>query len=198
MGFFDWIKTNWASTKYKIEGNMKDLQEIYDLFYKFKKGEKKSFDELADKEWEGNIVWALGGDTKDFYIRGFIQTCEFEEGILSIVADEVEGGTTDFRKFLENHYEGMKVYYIVEDKENERFLTNDREHKYFSYPCILHSCVDDKMDLECFDTEEQALEYFAKRLKVSSLTMEEVDEWSEKHEDDEKNYVYFNGYEIID
>lgn len=37
-----------------------------------------------------------------------------------------------------------------------------------------------------FDTEEQALEYFAKRLKVSSLTMEEVDEWSEKHEDDEK------------
>lgn len=149
MGFFDWIKTNWASTEYKIEGNMKDLQEIYDLFYKFKKGEKKSFDELADKEWEGNLVWALGGDTKDFYIRGFIQTCEFEEGILSIVADEVEGGTTDFRKFLENHYEGMKVYYIVEDKENERFLTNDREHKYFSYPCILHSCVDDKMDLEC-------------------------------------------------
>lgn len=71
MGFFNWIKTNWASTEYKIEGNMKDLQEIYDLFYKFKKGEKKSFDELADKEWEGNIVWALGGQYQRFLHQRF-------------------------------------------------------------------------------------------------------------------------------
>lgn len=198
MGFCNLIMTKWASTEYKIEGNLKDLQEIYELFCKFDKGERKPFDEDTDKEWEGNIVWALGGNTKELYLRGFIQSCKLDEGILSIVANEESGNVTDFRKFLESHYKGMKVYYKAEDKEYECILTNDREHKYFSYPCIPHSCIDGKEELEYFDTEGQALEYIAKRLKISSITMEEIEKWNEKHEEDDDNFIYFYGYQIID
>ena len=74
--------TNWASNSYRIEGKQEDLQQIYDLFVKFDKGRSKPFDEQTSKDWEGNIVWALGAETKDYYLRGFIQTCEISEGLL--------------------------------------------------------------------------------------------------------------------
>ena len=90
---------NWASTDYKIEGNSKDLQEIFELFCKFDKGERKPFDERTDKEWEGNIVWALGGNPEELCLKGFIQTCELDDGSLSIYAEEA-WGVTDYAIFL--------------------------------------------------------------------------------------------------
>lgn len=33
--------TNWAQVGYRIEGKQKDLQEIYELFGEFDKGERK-------------------------------------------------------------------------------------------------------------------------------------------------------------
>ena len=41
---------NWASVSYRIEGKQKDLQEIYELFGEFDKGERKPFDELSAKK----------------------------------------------------------------------------------------------------------------------------------------------------
>lgn len=73
---------------YRIEGKQKDLQEIYELFGEFDKGERKPFDELSAKNWEGNIAWALGEDIKDYYLRGFIQSCEIAKGLLTIEAEE--------------------------------------------------------------------------------------------------------------
>ena len=92
---------NWASTSYRIESKQKDLQEIYDLFMEFNENGRTPFDNLTDKNWEGNIVWALGGDTNNYYLRGFIQSCEISEGMLSIEAEEA-WGASDFRHFLEN------------------------------------------------------------------------------------------------
>ena len=52
------IMANWAQTEYEIEGNLKDLQEIYELFCKFDKGERKPFDELTAKNGKA-ILYGL-------------------------------------------------------------------------------------------------------------------------------------------
>lgn len=187
---------NWASTDYKIEGNSKDLQEIFELFCKFDKGERKPFDEHTDKEWEGNIVWALGGNTKELYLRGFIQVCELEDGILSIAAEEA-WGVTDFRKFLENHYENMKVYYMVEEEDEEIFATNDEEGKYFPCRFAVHSSIDGNDGFEDFKTEAEALQYVAKLLKCSSISLEEIEDWNEEHELDD-DYISFREYKKVE
>ena len=49
---------NWAHIGYRIEGKQKDLQEIHDLFMEFNENGRTPFDNLTDKNWEGNIVWA--------------------------------------------------------------------------------------------------------------------------------------------
>lgn len=106
---------NWASTSYRIEGNQKDLQELNNLYKAFMNKERPVMEEGASENWEGNIVLALGEEIGDNYIRGFIHTCELSDGLLKICAEEA-WGATDFNKLLEKHYDGMKVYFIVEEE----------------------------------------------------------------------------------
>lgn len=51
---------NWARTDYRIEGNQEDLHEIYYLCKAFDNGERPVMEDGASKDWEGNIILALG------------------------------------------------------------------------------------------------------------------------------------------
>lgn len=115
---------NWATTLYRIESKSEDLQELNDLCKTFLSKERPVMEEGASEEWEGNIILALGIDKGSSYLRGFIQECELEDGVLRIEASEA-WGATDFRHLLEGHYEDMKVYYIVEEEGCEVYATND-------------------------------------------------------------------------
>ena len=187
--------TNWSSNSYRIEGKQEDLQQIYDLFVKFDKGRRKPFDEQTSKDWEGNIVWALGGETKDYYLRGFIQTCEISEGLLCIEAEEA-WGATGFRHFLEKHYQDMSVYFCVEEEGEEIYATNDINGKYFKFRYMVNSCIDGVDEWEYFNTSEEALQYIANRLEIDSLTISQLETWQENHVN-EDDYICFNEYKIV-
>lgn len=51
---------NWASTSYRIEGSKSDLKRVYGVIDDFMSERRKPVEENASKEWEGNIVKALG------------------------------------------------------------------------------------------------------------------------------------------
>lgn len=156
---------NWARTDYRIEGNQKDLQEIYNLCKAFDNSERPVMEDGASKDWEGNIILALGIEKGESYLRGFIQSCELSDGLLCIEAEEA-WGATDFRHLLEKHYNGMKVYYIVEEDGCEVYATNDIDGKYFAYHFIVASCVEGEDEYEEFKSEEEALAYAAVRIKT--------------------------------
>lgn len=189
---------NWASTSYRIEGNQKDLQELYDLCKDFSEKKRHAMEEGASDGWEGNIILALGEEIGDSYIRGFIQSFKLKNGILSIEAEEA-WGATDFNKLLEKHYDGMKVYFIVEEEMCEIFATNDAEGKYFNSRSILTSYVGGKYHREKFKNKNEALKYAAKLIGRDSVTKLEVAKWN----DERKNkgvfeYININGCDIID
>lgn len=121
---------NWAHTSYRIEGNFKDLQELIDLCKAFLDKKRPVMDKGASVEWEGNIILALGIELGTSYIRGFIQSYELVDGILYIEAEEA-WGATDFRHLLEGHYENMKVYYMVEEEDEEILLQTIMKENIF-------------------------------------------------------------------
>lgn len=186
---------NWARTSYRIEGNQEDLQEIYNLYKAFDNGERPVMRKDASTDWEGNIVLALDEDKGGCYLRGFIQSCELGDDVLSIEAEEA-WGVTDFRFFLETHYEGMKVYFIVEEEGCEIYATNDTEGKYFAYRFIVDSCVDGEDDYEEFKTEDEALAYAANRMKRDVAMYHDIDKWNEEHEYDD-DYISIHKYEVV-
>lgn len=186
---------NWATTLYRIESKSKDLQELNDLCKAFLSKEGPVMEEGASEEWEGNIILALGIDKGASYLRGFIQECELEDGVLRIEASEA-WGATDFRHLLEGHYEDMKVYYIVEEEGCEVYATNDVEGKFFSYRFAVDSCVEGEDEFEYFKTEAEALQYIAGRLNRNSISVEEIKEWNEEHELDD-DYISLHEYKIV-
>ena len=79
---------NWASTSYRIEGKQEDLKTLNELINEFMDGKRPVMEDNASKDWEGNVALELGENTKGYYLRGFIQTCELEDDVLSIEAEE--------------------------------------------------------------------------------------------------------------
>lgn len=60
---------NWARTSYRIEGSESDLKRVFDVIDSFMTDKCKPAEENASKEWEGNIVRALGATDEQMEIR---------------------------------------------------------------------------------------------------------------------------------
>ena len=189
---------NWASTSYAIEGSKSDLERMFNVINDFVKSNVKPVEANASKEWEGNIVKALGASEeqmKNNYLRGFIQTYEIIEGVLYIEAEEA-WGATDFRHLLAKLMPELTIYYIVEECGCEVYATNDSNSKYFTESYYVDVCIDGDYFSEYFDTEKQVLAYMAQLLKKKSVTMKEIDEWNEE-QDDNENYIYVHEFKYV-
>lgn len=189
---------NWASTSYAIEGSKSDLERMFNVIDGFVKGNVKPVEENTSKEWEGNIVTALGAtdeQMKNNYLRGFIQTYEIIGGVLHLEAEEA-WGTTDFRHLLAKLMPELTIYYIVEECGCEVYATNDCDGKYFTERYYVDICIDGDYFSEYFDTEKQVLVYVAQLLKKESVTMKEIDEWTEE-QDDNENYIYVHEFKYV-
>ena len=189
---------NWASTSYAIKGNKSDLESVFNVINDFVKSNVKPVEANASKEWEGNIVKALGASEeqmKNNYLRGFIQTYEIIEGVLYIEAEEA-WGATDFRHLLVKLMPELTIYYIVEECGCEVYATNDCDGKYFTDTYYVDACIDGDYFSDYFNTEEQVLSYVAQLLKREAITMEEIDEWNEV-QDDSKNYINVHEFKYV-
>ena len=189
---------NWASTSYAIEGNKSDLERMFNVINDFVKSNVKPVEANASKEWEGNIVKALGASKeqmKNNYLRGFIQTYEIIDGVLYIEAEEA-WGATDFRHLLAKLMPKLTIYYIVEECGCEVYATNDCDGKYFTESYYVDICIDGDYFNDYFNTEEQVLSYVAQLLKKESVTMKDIDEWNEE-QDDNENYIYVHEFKYV-
>ena len=189
---------NWASTSYAIEGNKSDLERVFNVINDFVKSNVKPVEANASKEWEGNIVKALGASEeqmKNNYLRGFIQTYEIIDGVLYIEAEEA-WGATDFRHLLAKLMPKLTIYYIVEECGCEVYATNDCDGKYFTESYYVDICIDGDYFNDYFNTEEQVLSYVAQLLKKESVTMKDIDEWNEE-QDDNENYIYVHEFKYV-
>ena len=189
---------NWASTSYAIEGSKSDLERMFNVINDFVKSNVKPVEANASKEWEGNIVKALGASEeqmKNNYLRGFIPTYEIIDGVLYIEAEEA-WGATDFRHLLAKLMPELTIYYIVEECGCEVYATNDCDGKYFTESYYVDICIDGDYFSEYFDTEKQVLAYVAQLLKKESVTMKEIDEWNEE-QDDNENYIYVHEFKYV-
>lgn len=189
---------NWASTSYAIEGNKSDLERVFNVINDFVKSNVKPVEANASKEWEGNIVKALGAtdeQMKNNYLRGFIQTYEIIDGVLHLEAEEA-WRATDFRHLLVKLMPELTIYYIVEECGCEVYATNDSDGKYFTDTYYVDACIDGDYFSDYFNTEEQVLSYVAQLLKREAITMEEIDEWNEV-QDDSKNYIDVHEFKYV-
>ena len=105
------------------------------------------------------------------------------------------------KEILRSHYKDMRILYESVEWGNEYFVTNDKNKEVFSFRFAVYSSIDGDHEMEEFETEDEALQYVAKRLGRESITKEDIDKWNEEHEDEEdieENIISFSEYQIID
>ena len=190
---------NWASTSYRIEGSESDLKKVYDVIDNFVTGKSKPVLEDASKEWEGNIVKALGASDeqlKESYLRGFIEEYELDGDVISINAEEA-WGATDFRHILGNLMPELTIYYIVEEAGCDVFATNDIDGKYFPEQYLVDAYVKDADFYEYFETKGQMKDFVSSLIGKEDFTDEDIEAWNEEHEDDD-SYIYVHEFQYVE
>jgi len=190
---------NWASTSYAIEGSKSDLARVSNVINSFMKGNTKPVDANASKEWEGNIVKALGASDeqlKECYLRGFIEEYELDEKALRINAEEA-WGATDFRHVLGKLMPDLTIYYIVEEAGYEVFATNDTDGKYYPERYLVDAYVKDADFYEYFETKEQMKDFVSSLIGKEDFTDEDIEAWNEEHEDDD-SYIYVHEFQYVE
>lgn len=190
---------NWASTSYRIEGSESDLKKVYDVIDNFVTGKSKPVLEDASKEWEGNIVKALGASDeqlKESYLRGFIEEYELDGDIIRINAEEA-WGATDFRHILGNLIPELTIYYIVEEAGCDVFATNDIDGKYFPEQYLVDAYVKDADYYEYFETKGQMKDFVSSLIGKEDFTDEDIEAWNEEHEDDD-SYIYVHEFQYVE
>lgn len=190
---------NWASTSYLIEGSERDLKKVYDVIDNFVTGKSKPVLEDASKEWEGNIVKALGASDeqlKESYLRGFIEEYELDGDVIRINAEEA-WGATDFRHILGNLMPELTIYYIVEEAGCDLFATNDIDGKYFPEQYLVDAYVKDADYYEYFETKGQMKDFVSSLIGKEDFTDEDIEAWNEEHEDDD-SYIYVHEFQYVE
>ena len=185
---------NWASTSYRIEGSESELRKIFNVIEDFITGKNEPVEKNASREWEGNIVKALGATKEQmekYYLHGFIYEYEFKNNILSIEAQEA-WGATDFRHILRQLMPELNIYFVVDEPDCEVYATNDADGKYFSERFYVDACVDGNYESDYFETEEQAMFYAAKLLGKEKVTKEELENWKKEEE-----FIRIHEFEVI-
>lgn len=190
---------NWASTSYRIEGSESDLKKVYDVIDNFVTGKSKPVLEDASKEWEGNIVKALGASDeqlKESYLRGFIEEYELDGDVIRINAEEA-WGATDFRHILGKLMPELIIYYIVEEAGCDVFATNDIDGKYFPEQYLVDAYVKDADYYEYFETKGQMKDFVSSLIGKEDFTDEDIEAWNEEHEDDD-SYIYVHEFQYVE
>lgn len=190
---------NWASISYRIEGSESDLKKVYDVIDNFVTGKSKPVLEDASKEWEGNIVKALGASDeqlKESYLRGFIEEYELDGDVIRINAEEA-WGATDFRHILGNLMPELTIYYIVEEAGCDLFATNDIDGKYFPEQYLVDAYVKDADYYEYFETKGQMKDFVSSLIGKEDFTDEDIEAWNEEHEDDD-SYIYVHEFQYVE
>ena len=188
---------NWASTSYRIEGSKSDLERVYGMIDNFMSERRKPVEENASKEWEGNVVKALGATDEQVsknYLRGFIQEYDMDGDTIRIEVEEA-WGATDFRHVLAQLMPELTVYYIVEEPGCEVYATNDDGGRYFPEKFYVDACVNGDYQSEYFETEEQAMAYAAELLDMEKMTQAKLESWNEDQEGDD--FIYIHEFEIV-
>lgn len=76
---------NWCSTAYVIDGDAKEVKQLYELMKGLEEREKPSVENDFGTSWLGCLVDALGKDWQDIHCRGSWSELEMDSDVLKFL-----------------------------------------------------------------------------------------------------------------
>lgn len=192
---------NWTMTTYAFESTEAQVNELNNKIEELGKMEKPFVENGFGNLWLGCLVNYLGGDHEKVYCRGEITSHQITKPTTLIIDCECAWNELpEFRHFLEQRFQGSKVYYQNEEPGEGIYTTNDPEGRFFPERFM----IDCPEDIEYFETLESAVDFVEKLVGHEveanpSKIQQALDDYAEiRQENDEDVYYSFNAFEILD
>ena len=124
---------NWAYTQYVVIGDKEQLKQLHTIMTELEEMKSPGLHENGfGSTWLGNLVIKLGGNWKQVYCRGsWDNLLLHEDGAVSFSVESAWGELYDVRKFIEEQFPGVKLYFQCEESGMSIYQTNDGTGQYF-------------------------------------------------------------------
>ena len=123
---------NVCMVSYQCEAKKEQLEELNAVLNLLKAMKASVVRNDRGRLWLGCVVNQLGGDWHDVECRGEVVDFGYKGGTSLWMEQETDWCEQEgFRKFLENRFPGLKVFYLEIEPGEGWGRTNDSEGKYF-------------------------------------------------------------------
>ena len=124
---------NWAYTQYVVIGDEEQLKQLHTIMTELEEMESPGLHENGfGSTWLGNLVIKLGGNWKQVYCRGsWDNLLLHEDGTVSFSVESAWGELYDVRKFIEDYFPRVTLYFQCEESGMCIYQTNDDTGDYF-------------------------------------------------------------------
>ena len=142
---------NWCSSSYVIEGDEKEVKELYRIMDGLEKRKTPSVENGFGTTWLGSLVDALGADRNKVYCRGDWNSLEMGQDTLRFSTETAWGPCNEVFDLVRQKFPSLSYYYLSEEPGMGVFQTNDADGRHFT----------DKYRADiCTPEEQYQCEYF--------------------------------------
>ena len=193
---------NWASVNYTIEGPISDLNLLMNAI------QNTPIRDYGTRE-EADILSILNikldnikhSDGRGLYLRGSITSAEWGHDNTTIIINAEEAwGVVDFKDVLKVIFTNIKIYYSVEEPNDEVYATNDVQGKYYPDRFYVDACIEGDFDYNYFSTSTDMYQWLSEITGTRVYDEETLNAFNSEYEDeglDDENYIHVHEFKVI-
>lgn len=189
---------NWCSTAYAIEGNAKELNNLYELMKNLQEQKEPSVSNGFGTAWLGCLVDALGENWEKVYCRGSWYNLQFSGEVLTFNTETAWSPCNEMFDMVCEKYPTMRYFYQSEEPGMGLYCTNDEEGKYFPDKFYVDVFIsEEEYYTECFSDLQSVYDWLEEICDVQVRSYQDINaivkQWQEENED---AYCHIHEYEI--
>ena len=179
---------NWCSTAYAIDGDAKEIKQLYDLMKGLEERDSPSVENGFGTTWLGCLVNAIGKDWKEVQCRGSWSGLEINDEVLKFFTETAWSPCNEVFDLIKETFPSIHYYFQAEEPGMEIYETNDEFGTYFSDRYFLDVCTpEEEYFSEYFTKQEDAFSWLEEISGEQIKSIEDIEaidkSWREKCED---------------
>nr|ABP57353.1 hypothetical protein bst098 [Bacteroides uniformis] len=116
---------NWCSTAYVIDGDAKEVKQLYELMKGLEERKTPSVENGFGTTWLGCLVDALGKDWNDVRCRGSWNGLEMDGDVLKFSTETAWAPCSETFDLVREAFPNLRYYFQAEETGMEVYETND-------------------------------------------------------------------------
>ena len=178
---------NWAYSQYIATGDKEQLKKLYSIMSELEEMKAPELHENGfGSTWLGNLIIKLGGNWKQVYCRGSWDNLLLrEDGTVSFSVESAWGELYDVRKFIEEYFPDVRIFFQCEESGMGIYQTNDDTGQYFPekyYLWVENGDTEYYNNLEALAKEVENITG-SKNLKTLDSCKKALETYSRSHSD---------------